>query len=410
MRHAVFVVPFLFETSVRFLRGALALPGVAVSLISQDPLERFDMDVRRRLAGHWRVDNALDPAHLVDGVRGLARQVGRVDCLLGVLEQLQVPLAVARGALELPGLDADSAQGFRDKSVMKTRLAAAGLPCARHRLAHSLAEAEAFAREVGLGRGQALVVKPPAGAGAVDTYRVDQPEQLRQALAASPPGPGRPVLLEEFIVGEEHSFDAVCVGGRCLWYSVSDYAPSPLDVMRNDWIQWCVLLPRELHGRGYEAIVEAGPRALAVLGMQTGLAHMEWFRRPDGQLAISEVGARPPGAQFTSLLSFAHDTDMYRDWARLMIEERFDPPVRRYAAGAAYLRGQGRGVVKAVHGLDQAQREFGDLVVDVRLPKPGQAHASSYEGEGYVILRHPETAVVERALRRVVGMVRVELG
>ena len=410
MRHAVFVVPFLFETSVRFLKGALSLPDVAVSLISQDPLERFGDGVRRRLAGHWKVGNALDAQQLADATRELARRVGPVSSLVGVLEQLQGPLAEARAALDLPGLDPDAAEGFRDKAVMKTRLAAAGLPCARHRLVESGREAMAFAEELGLGRGQPLVVKPPAGAGAVDTFRVDHPHELTQALAANPPRHGHPVLLEEFILGDEHSFDAVCIDGRCVWYSISDYAPSPLEVMQNEWIQWTVLLPRELQGRGYEAIVDAGPKALSVLGLETGLAHMEWFRRPDGSVAISEVGARPPGAQFTSLLSFCHDTDMYAGWSRLVTENRFDPPERRYATGAAYLRGQGRGRVQAIHGLEQAQREFGELVVDVKLPKAGQARASSYEGEGYAILRHPETAVVEAALQRLVSTVRVELG
>ena len=70
--------------------------------------------------------------------------------------------------------------------------------------------------------------------------------------------------------------------------------------------------------------------------------------RADGRYAISEVGARPPGAQFVRLISYAHDTDMYRAWARLMIFDEFDPPERPFAAGAAYLRGQGTGRVKAV--------------------------------------------------------------
>jgi len=40
----------------------------------------------------------------------------------------------------------------------------------------------------------------------------------------------------------------------------------------------------------------------------------------------------------------------------------------------------------------------------------GHPPAQTYEGDGYIILRHPETAVVERAIRRVVELVRVELG
>ena len=89
--------------------------------------------------------------------------------------------------------------------------------------------------------------------------------------------------------------------------------------------------------------------------------------------------------------------------------DEFDPPPRRFSAGAAYLRGQGSGRVVAIRGLEEAQRELGDLVVEARLPRSGQSPSGTYEGEGYVVLRHPETAVVERGLRRLVSLVRVEL-
>ena len=54
---------------------------------------------------------------------------------------------------------------------------------------------------------------------------------------------------------------------------------------------------------------------------------------------------------------------------------------------------------RALHGVAEAQRELGELVVDVKLPQIGQPRAESYEGEGYAILRHPDTEVVARALR-----------
>ena len=50
------------------------------------------------------------------------------------------------------------------------------------------------------------------------------------------------------------------------------------------------------------------------------------------------------------------------------------------------------------------------LVVESRLPRAGQLSSASYEGDGFVIVRHPDTAVVTDALRRLVTTVRVELG
>jgi len=211
------------------------------------------------------------------------------------------------------------------------------------------------------------------------------------------------------MTGHEHSFETVSIGGRAVWHSLTHYYPSPLEVLRNPWIQWCLMLPREVEEPQYDDIRSAAFRALQVLGMGTGLTHMEWFRRPDGTIAISEVAARPPGAQIMTVISRAHDFDAVAAWARLMVFDEFEAPPRRYSVGAAYLRGQGNGRVRAIHGLDQVERELGSLVVDFKLPTPGQVPTGSYEGEGFIIVRHPETAVVQQALQRLISTVRVEL-
>ncbi|MBT9558476.1 MAG: hypothetical protein IV100_20745 [Myxococcales bacterium] len=108
-----------------------------------------------------------------------------------------------------------------------------------------------------------------------------------------------------------------------------------------------------------------------------------------------------------SLNSYANDFDLYRAWAKLVIHDEFDPPTQKYAAGAAFFRGQGNGQVVRVEGVDEAQKEIGHLVVEARLPRPGQRRSSSYEGEGYAIVRHPDTAVVQDALHRMVRRIRV---
>jgi biotin carboxylase len=254
-----------------------------------------------------------------------------------------------------------------------------------------------------------IVVKPPAGAGASSTYRLERPEDLEEYLRTYPPSAARPALAEEFLRGDEHSFDSVMLDGRLVFHSISAYRPNPLTVIENPWIQWCVLLPREIDTAEFAPIRAAGEASLRALGLATGLTHMEWFRRDDGGIAISEVAVRPPGAQFTTLLSYAHDHDFYRAWARLAIFDAFAPPVRRHAAGAAYLRGLGAGRVRRVHGAAEIQREFSDLIVEASWPRPGDAQGQGYEGAGYVIFRHALTARVEHALRRTVETVRVEL-
>jgi biotin carboxylase len=402
---AAFVAPFLLPATARFVLTAARLPGVSLAVITTEPADRLSPELKEHLNGHWQVEDALDPQQLVDAVRGLSQQLGPVERLVGALEQLQVPMAYAREVLGLDGMDLQTALNVRDKSRMKTVLREAGVPCARHQLVTNPAEALAFGDAVGF----PLVAKPPAGAGAQATYRLDDLGALHGWLASIPPHSDAPGLLEEFLVGAEHTFDSVTVGGQTVFSSIADYWPTPLEVLRQPWIQWTVLLPRDLDDPRYDGIWEIGPAALQALGVRDALTHMEWFRRPDGSVAVSEVAARPPGAQISSMLGYVHDVDFYRVWAELVILGTFSPPERRYAAGTAYLRGQGRGRVRAVHGVDELQREIGHLVVEARLPEIGQPASSSYEGEGYVIVRDSDTEVVRDALNRIVSRIRVEL-
>ena len=409
MKNVVFVVPYAMEATLRFVRAMTSLPDVQVGIISQEKLERLPADVRRATVAFERVRGAVDADQLTAAVRAIASafpgRSGHVDTLVGILEQLQEPLAEVRETLGIRGMSPDEARNFRDKALMKDVLRANDLPCARYCLARDSAQALAFAGEC-----LPLVAKPPAGAGARNTMRVESVDDLRSYLRTVPATPESPLLLEEFVIGREYSFDSVSLGGRHVFHSISHYHPTPLEVMEHPWIQWCVVLPRSIEGDAYDDIRAAGSRALSALGMVTGLTHMEWFRRPDGSIAISEVAARPPGAQFTSLLSFAHDLDFYRAWSELMVFERFEVPDRSHAVGALFLRGQGSGRVKTVHGLEQAREELGPLFAQAKIPQPGHPPAESYEGEGYVILRHPETEAVEAGLRRLLELVRVELG
>lgn len=407
--NVVFVVPFAMSTSLRFVKGVASLPGVRLGVVAMQPAEKLPPDLRERIAGHWQVEDAFDPRQLVTAVKGLSQQMGGPPArLLAALEQLQVPLAQAREALGIPGEGEAVARNFREKSRMKRVFEAAGVPCARHRQIASINEGVAFASQVGF----PIVVKPPAGAGSKATFRVNDLQQLREAVAVHRPGNGREVLLEEFVQGDEQSFETISIGGRPVWHSLSHYLPTPLEVVETPWIQWCVLVPREVDHPRYDDIRRVAVHAIDALGIRTGLTHMEWFRRGDGTLAISEVAMRPPGSHIVTLHSYAHDFDLYRAWGEVMVLGTFTPPERRYACGAAFFRGQSEGRVAAVHGLERAQEQLRDLGVEVverRLPLVGQVKSSHYEGEGYAIVRHPETARVHEALKRLVSTVRVEM-
>jgi biotin carboxylase len=384
MRNVVFVAPFPLETTLRFVRAVASL-GVRLLGIAQEPPGGAD---RGLYADMVTVSDGLDTRQLLEATRLLERRHGRIHRLVGILEPVQVQLAEVRRAMGIPGTSPETADLFRDKSRMKDELRRHGLPCARHRMIRAWADAEAFVREVGL----PLVLKPLAGMGCKSTWRINSLDDLLAALTALHASPERPALAEEFLRGREFSFETITVGGNVVFQSASRYYPTPLEVMETPWIQWVVVLPRVIDGPDFADARALGVKAVKALGLETGMTHMEWFRRDDNSLAIGEIAARPPGANIVRMNSFAHDVDMYRAWARAVVDDAFDGPYeRKYAVGCAFLRGIGRGRVVDVRGVERANEQVGHLVVESKLPARGTPKSDSYEGDGYAIVRDPVT-------------------
>jgi len=404
MRNVVFVAPFPLETTLRFARAVAKLADVKLLAVVQKVPDGAD---RKLFADVVQVEDGLETDQIREATEILMGRHGKVHRLIGILEPLQVQLAEVRKSLGIPGTDPQTADLFRDKARMKEELRRHGLPCARHKLIRSWDDAEAFVKEVGF----PLVLKPPAGQGCKATWRISNVDELRAALRTLGASPERPALAEEFLRGREHSFETITIGGEVMFQSATRYYPTPLEVMETPWIQWVVVLPRTIVSDEYNDARELGVRAVKALGLETGMTHMEWFRRDDGSLAIGEIAARPPGAHIVLGNSFAHDTDMYRAWARAVVDDKFDGPYeRKYAVGIAYLRGVGHGRVVNVAGVDAANAKIGHLVVDSKLPQRGTFRSDSYEGDGYVVVRDPDTEIVKAAMQTVIETIRVEYG
>ncbi len=404
MRNVVFVAPFPLDTTLRFARAAAALPGVRFLGIAQEPPRGDDASLFADLV---TVRDGLDSRQLIEAAELLQRRHGPLHRVLGILEPLQVQLAQVRAALGVAGTNPDTADLFRNKARMKDELRRHGLPCARHKLLRTWDDAVGFVDEVGL----PIVLKPPAGMACKATWRIKSKDELRAAMIAIHASPSEPALAEEFLRGSEYSFETITVGGEVRFTSISRYEPTPLEVMETPWIQWVCVLPRDVSGPELADAHELGRRAVSALGLETGFTHMEWFRRDDGSLAIGEIAARPPGANIVRMNSFAHDVDMYRAWARAVVDDAFDGPwTRKYAVGCAFLRGAGRGRVVRVTGADRAQELVGRHVVEARLPTIGAPKSDSYEGDGHVIVRDPDTAVVRAALKTIIETIQVHYG
>ena len=400
-RNVVFVAPFPAETTMRFARAVRKLRDVRLLGVVQTPPSGADANLFDDVV---RVTDPLSAKDIIDATQVLAQRHGPPDRIVGILEALMVQLAEARAHFRVPGASPRTAELFREKARMKDALRAAGLPVARHALLASEQDGRAFAAEVGF----PMVLKPPAGMGAKATFRVGSAEELAKALAGMRVSKSSPMLAEEFLRGREFSFETLTLGGKPRVWSISHYLPSCLEVLENPWIQWTCLLPRDIEGPEYEGARKMGFAAIEALGLDNGMTHMEWFQRPDGSLAIGEIAQRPPGANISRMTGLAYDVDVYRGWARAVVDGELDAPwERKYAVGCAFLRGMGRGRVTGVSGVRKTHEAIGHLIVEAELPRAGAPKSDGYEGDGYVIVRDASTEVVKRALSTIIETIQV---
>ena len=403
-RNIIFVAPFPIETTMRFARAAARLDDVRLLGVVHTPPDAGGPD-GRLFDDVVRVTDPLSGADVLEGVEVLKRRHGQPHRIIGILEPLMVQMAQARERFGVQGTRAKTAELFRDKATMKDALRAAGLPVAKHKLVTSEADARAFAEEVGF----PMVLKPPAGMGAKATFRVTSEEALLSAVRGMRVSKGSPVLAEEFLRGREFSMETVTIAGTPKVHSISHYLPSCLEVLENPWIQWVCMLPRELDEPVYEKARKMGFAAIEALGLDDGMTHMEWFERPDGTLAIGEIAQRPPGANISRMTGLVHGIDPYRAWARAVVDGELDAPwQRKYAVGCAFLRGMGQGRVTGVSGVAEANAAVGNLIVEAKLPQLGATKADSYEGDGYVIVRHESTAKVREMVKTIIETVKVQ--
>jgi hypothetical protein len=66
--------------------------------------------------------------------------------------------------------------------------------------------------------------------------------------------------------------------------------------------------------------------------------------------------------------------------------------------------------VVRVTGVDRANQLVGRAVVEARLPPVGAPKSDSYEGDGHVIVRDPDTEVVKAAMKTVIETIQVHYG
>jgi len=378
-----------YPAEMAFFTRGLAHAGADVIGLGDQAADDLPGIARDALAHYVRIGDLSAGQAVAAAVAELARQVSidRVECLW---EPYMLLAARLREQLGLPGLTVAQTVPFRDKERMKQLLDAAGLRTPWHVAAETVAEVWAAAERTGY----PLIVKPIDGAGSADTYRADSVAELDAILPSLRHLPR--VSVEEFVDGEEFTYDTICADGRVLVENICQYHPRPLLTKMHEWISPITLALRDLDAPGLQGGRDLGAAVLRVLGFRDGFTHMEWYRKADGEVVFGEIGARPPGARTVDVMNYATDSDLFSAWAQAVTRGRIDQPVeRRFNAASIFKRARGAGRITHYEGLDELLARYGEQVVALELlpvGAPRRDWRATTIGDGMVIVRHPDLA------------------
>lgn len=381
----VFLSPAYPAEMREYTRG-LADVGARVFGVGDTPAHALPPDVRLHLHDYLQVPRIMDEADVVQRVRAwLGRRTP--DRIEAQWEPLVLTAARLRESMGVPGMSYDTVLGFRDKQLMKERIQRAGLRVPHSARCRSVSEVRKAIERIGY----PVCLKPIAGAGSADTWRVNDPGDLERILPRIRHVPE--LSCEEFVEGEEFTYDTVCIDGQPVFENVAQYLPRPLVSRQEQWISPVIITVAWMSQPHLAEGIALGRGVLDALGMGTGFTHMEWYRKADGEVVFGEIGCRPGGAHLVDQMNYTCDVDLFREWARAVCWGRFAGSTKRlYNTAIIFKRAQGEGRIQRVEGLRHFTEKYRPWIcAEALLPvgAPRRDWKQTLLSDGYIILRHP---------------------
>lgn len=210
--------------------------------------------------------------------------------------------AMIADALGLPGIGSEAARRSRNKLLMRQAHQRGAVPIPKFRFTPDLPAALAAAEEFGY----PVIVKPTLGAASYFVFRVNDPQHLEQRFSVATEGIDlmnpyqleatgidigpQGLLVESFLDGEEHLFEALAWDGELFIGSAADRVTMEGETFDDD----VHVAPTRLSDEQLSEIREIIAGAATSLGLRRSVLHAE-IRMDRGRPHLVEIAARPGG-------------------------------------------------------------------------------------------------------------------
>ncbi len=278
-----------------------------------------------------------------------------VDAIVSIDDRGVEIAALASAELSLPHNPPAAVAATRDKLEMRKAWRAGGVAQPAFAVAGPDEDPAVVAGTIGF----PCVVKPIGLSASRGVIRADGAEALRTAagrvraiLSAAGQDPEEPLLVEEYLPGEEIAVEGILIGGDLQVLAVLD-KPDPLE---GPFFEETLFVTPSRHPAGtLEAAIALCRQAAAALGLREGPVHAEVRLTPAGprmlELAARSIGGLCGRALRFGLLGLTLETHLLRH--ALGYPSAITEPASA-AAGVMMLPIPRAGRLEAVHGKTAA--------------------------------------------------------
>jgi len=348
--NVIFLSPHFPPHFFRFCLN-LKKAGANVLGIGNEPYDNLSADVHGALTEYYQVDDMHNYDNLVRACGFFTHRYGKIDRLDSLNEYWLGTEARLRDDFNIFGVGGRDIDFIRRKSLMKGNFRKAGVPISRGQVVHSLDDAHSLIRETGY----PVVVKPDAGVGAIDTYRLNNDQEL---VAFFETKPETDYIMEEFITGTIYSFDGLAgMDGKPVFCTAHTYSQGIMETVNEARHVYYYSL-REIPA----ALEKIGLECLRAFNVRERFFHMEFFKIAEDRYVALEVNMRPPGGYTTDMFNYACDIDIYRTWAELLVYNRTDLDYSRDYHCCYASRKDNR---RYVHSHDNILSRYGKAIIQI---------------------------------------------
>ncbi len=328
--------------------------------------------------------------------------VRSIHAVLAADDAAAIPAAKVARALNLPFNHPAAIRKSRNKFMFRHAMVKAGLPSPGFRLAGIELEPESLAT----GMQYPCVLKPLMLSGSQGVIRADHPAEFVAAfrrirhllqqpeMAHHCNRAFRYILIEDYIPGQEYAIEAILTHGQIHLLAIFD-KPDPLEGPFFE--ETIYVTPSRLPADRQRRLKTELETACRVLGLHHGPIHAEARINANG-IFLLEIAPRTIGGLCSRALRFASDMSLEELVLRHALgESPADLSLQRQASGVMMIPIPKKGVLKQVHGVEQARAVPGIVDVQITFPLNHELiplpEGSSYLGFLFARAETPEAVV-----------------